>query len=258
MASAGSLWSAPDNRRARAAGPGAGDNPGPDPRSPPFEARLFHRRLGPFQAPFGDSRDQKVLPDGEADIAIAVIARDFRERAYLRAAHLADREHDAEIEKTRLLLRMRANMRLPVLRRARPDVFWVNARKWASKLLLHLDEKTVKTARLGRIVVEHIFQPRLGTVGAVSLGNVDAHDRVGDLGGFAWLDDGAGLARQIPVPGDAADNELEPDARRDARAVFDLHRLKADVVGVLERRDRAAAVEGDVELAGQTVERALI
>ena len=146
----------------------------------------------------------------------------------MRAAHLADGEHDAEIEKTRLLLRMRANMRLPVLRRARPDVFCVDARKWVSKLLLHLGEKTVKTARLGRIAVEHIFQPRLGTVGAVSLGNVDAHDRVGDLGGFAGLDDGAGLARQIPVPGDAADNELEPDARRDARAVFDFYRLKAD------------------------------
>ena len=176
----------------------------------------------------------------------------------MRAAHLADREHDAEIEKTRLLLRMRANMCLPVLRRARPDMFCVDARNLAAEVLLHLGEKTVKAARLGRIAVEHIFQPRLGTVGAVSLGNVYAHDRLGDLGGFVGLDDSAGLARQIPVPGDAAHNELEPDARHDARAVFDLHRLKADVVGVLKRRDRATAVEGDVELAGQTVERALI
>ncbi len=187
-----------------------------------------------------------------------MVVRDGGERAHLRAAHLADREHDAKIVKTRLFLPMRANMRLPVLRRARPDVFCVDARNRAAEPLLHLGEKTVKTARLGHIAVEDIFQPRLGPVGAVSLGNVDAHDRVGDLGGFAGLDDGAGLARQIPMPGDTADNELEPDARRDARAVFDLHRLKADVVGVLERRDRAAAVEGDVELARQTVERALI
>ena len=41
-------------------------------------------------------------------------------------------------------------------------------------------------------------------------------------------------------------------------AVLHLDRLEADVVGVLQRRDDAAAVERDVELARQAVERALV
>jgi hypothetical protein len=41
-------------------------------------------------------------------------------------------------------------------------------------------------------------------------------------------------------------------------AVVDLDSLKADVVGVLEHRDRAAAVESDIELARQAVKRSVI
>jgi hypothetical protein len=60
------------------------------------------------------------------------------------------------------------------------------------------------------------------------------------------------------VSGDAADNEPEPDPGLDVGAVVDLYRLEANVIGVFESWNRAAAVEGDVELARQTVERALI
>jgi hypothetical protein len=52
-------------------------------------------------------------------------------------------------------------------------------------------------------------------------------------------------------------NELEPDAGLDSPIVFDLHGPKADVIGVFESWDRAAAVEGNVEFALQVVERAL-
>ena len=57
---------------------------------------------------------------------------------------------------------------------------------------------------------------------------------------------------------------MPPSARRnqtpgvDAEAVLHLDRLEADVVGVLQHRDEAGAVEGDVELARQAVERALV
>ena len=40
--------------------------------------------------------DQQVLPDGEADIAVAEIGGDLREPAHLRDRDLADREHDAD------------------------------------------------------------------------------------------------------------------------------------------------------------------
>ena len=60
------------------------------------------------------------------------------------------------------------------------------------------------------------------------------------------------------VSGDAAEAEPEPDAGREPEAILHLHRLEADVVGVLQHRDDAAAVEGDVELARQAVERAVV
>ena len=72
------------------------------------------------------------------------------------------------------------------------------------------------------------------------------------------LHDDAGVAREIAVAGDAAEREAEPDARLDAETVHHLDGLEADVVGVLQHRDDAAAVEGDVELARQAVERALV
>src|SRR6202047_153050 len=50
-------------RKPAAGRAGAGYEPGPDRRCPPFEAGLFRRRFGPFQAPFRNSRDQQVLPD---------------------------------------------------------------------------------------------------------------------------------------------------------------------------------------------------
>ena len=57
---------------------------------------------------------------------------------------------------------------------------------------------------------------------------------------------------------------MPPSARRNADAGLDavpvdhLDRLEADVVGVLEHRDDAAAVEADIELARQAVERAVV
>ena len=76
--------------------------------------------------------------------------------------------------------------------------------------------------------------------------------------GLVRLHHDAGVAGEIPVAGDAAEHEPEPDAGLDAEAVVHLDRLEADVVGVLQHRDRAAAVEGDVELARQAVERAVV
>ena len=85
-----------------------------------------------------------------------------------------------------------------------------------------------------------------------------AHHGVGHLGGVGRAHHHAGLARKVLVSGDAAEHQPEPDAPLDAEAVLHLDRLEADVVGVLERGDDAAAVIGDVELARQAVERALV
>ena len=50
----------------------------------------------------------------------------------------------------------------------------------------------------------------------------------------------------------------EPDAGLDPEAVLHHDRLEADIVGVFQHRDGAAAVEGDIELARQAVERAVV
>ena len=63
---------------------------------------------------------------------------------------------------------------------------------------------------------------------------------------------------KVLMAGDAAEHEAEPDARLDAEAVFDLDGLKSDVVGVFQHRDRAGAVEADIELARDAVERAVV
>ena len=106
--------------------------------------------------------------------------------------------------------------------------------------------------------VEHIFEPRLGAVGAVAVVDEDAHHGVGDLGGVVGLDDDAGIAGEILVAGDAAEHEAEPDAGLDAEAVLHLDGLEADIVGIFQHRDDAAAVEADIEFARDAVERAVV
>ena len=106
--------------------------------------------------------------------------------------------------------------------------------------------------------VEDVFEPRLGAVGAVAVVDEDAHHGIGHLGGVFGLDDDAGSASEILMPGDAAEHELEPDARLDAEAVLHGDGLEADVVGVFEHRDHAAAVEADIEFARDAIERAVV
>ena len=84
--------------------------------------------------------------------------------------------------------------------------------------------------------VEHIFQPRLGAVGAIAVLDEQPHDRVGDRAGILRLHQNAGVAGEIAMAGDAAEAELEPDAGRKPKAIVHLHGLEADIVGILEQR----------------------
>jgi hypothetical protein len=86
----------------------------------------------------------------------------------------------------------------------------------------------------------------------------ETHDGIGNFAGILWLHQHAGIAGEIAVAGDAAETELEPDAGHEPETIIHLHRLEADVVGILEHRDGAGAVEGDIEFARQTVKRAIV
>ena len=67
--------------------------------------------------------------------------------------------------------------------------------------------------------VEHVFQPRLGAVGAIAVIDENAHHRVGDGAGVRWAHHDAGVAGEVAMPGDAAKAELEPDAGLKPEAV---------------------------------------
>ena len=60
------------------------------------------------------------------------------------------------------------------------------------------------------------------------------------------------------MPGEAAQAEPEPDAGLEPEAVVHGDGLEADVVGVLQHRNDPGAVEADIELARQAVERAVV
>src|SRR5947207_2635599 len=62
----------------------------------------------------------------------------------------------------------------------------------------------------------------------------------------------AQIGGKVAVAGDTAHGDTEVDLPRCT------HRTKADVVGVLERGNPTAAIKGDVELARQTVELAVV
>ena len=105
-------------------------------------------------------------------------------------------------------------MRGAVERRPRRERAAARAVELAAELLLDQAEKFFKAHG-----VEHVFESRLGAVGAVAVIDEHAHHRVGDLAGVLRLDHDAGVAGKIAMPGDAAEAELEPDARAQAEAV---------------------------------------
>ena len=184
------------------------------------------------------ARDQEVLPDREADIAVAEISRDLGEAAHLRAAELADRQHHADPVQSGLLLGMHADMGEAVERRPRRDRVGGDVREFAPEFFLDRSQEFFEAPR-----IEHIFQPRLVAVGAIAMLDEDAHDRVGNLGGVWRRDDHPGIAREIAVTGNSAERKAEPYAGLDAEPVFHHDRLKADVVGVFQNRNDAGAIE---------------
>ena len=56
---------------------------------------------------------------------------------------------------------------------------------------------------------------------------------------------------ELLMPGDAAEQNAKVNARRHAPALRNTHGDETDVVGIGHHADRAAVVEGDIELARQ-------
>ena len=86
----------------------------------------------------------------------------------------------------------------------------------------------------------------------------DAHDRVGDRATVLGFADDACAAGDVAMSGDSAEQQTKPDAWLAPAPIADQHGLETDVVGLFQCRNTAAAIEGDVELARQAVQRAII
>src|SRR5438045_2287931 len=96
-----------------------------------------------------------------------------------------------------------------------------SAWRLVSDLLLHGAEGFFKPPG-----VEHVFETRLGAVGAVAMVDEDAHHGVRDPGRVGGLDHDSGIVCEAAMPGDAAEPQPEPDARLDAETVLHLDRLR--------------------------------
>ncbi len=105
-------------REAAAGRAGAGDEPGADRSRLRGQPERLDRGFGERDLVVRHAGDQQVLPDREADIAVAQVVRDLREAAHLRDGDLADRKDDADPVQPRLLLRAHADMRRAIERRA--------------------------------------------------------------------------------------------------------------------------------------------
>ena len=122
---------------------------------------------------------------------------------------------------------MHADMSESVIRVPRLYMARIEARQLPAELLLDGIEEFVEAP-----IVEHVFQPCLGAVGAVAA--IDKHltDRVGDFDRVARLQDDSGIPGEILVAGNAAEREAIIDAGRDRRAFANLHRLESDIVRI--------------------------
>ena len=79
----------------------------------------------------------------------------------------------------------------------------------------------------------------------------DAYHRGGNGDELIRTQQQAAIGRKLLVPRDAAQQHAKVHARRHTPAFTDPHSNEADVIGIGQRRDGAAVIEGDVELARQ-------
>ena len=215
---------------------GAGDQPGADRVALVARPSASIAASASVELVVRHAGDQQVLPDRQPDIAVAQVAPRSSASPRICAAVSLPTGSTTPIQfKPCLLLRDGRRCgprgrRAAAARSLRPE----RGSSFAAELLL--DQRQILLEAHG---VEHVFQPRLVAVGAVAVLDEHADDGVGDLGRILGLHQHAGVAREILVPGDAAQRQAEPDAGLDAEAVLHLDRREADVVGVLQHRDDA-------------------
>src|SRR5206468_9899456 len=128
-----------------------------------------------------------------------------------------------------------------------------HAREWRHQAFFHFYQKPLQTHS-----IQHVLEARALAVGAIALVDEDPHDRHRHRNSLLGRDQHAEIAGEIAMPGDAADRSAEVNTVRLRLARPDAYCGEADVVGIFEGGDSAAAVEGDIEFARQAVELAVV
>ena len=165
--------------------PGAGDQAGRGPRSPSSaKPRASISRLTVSIRSSRDVGDQQVLPDGQPDRPAAVAVGDVGQAAHLVARHPPDRQHDADVEQARLLLRMEADMAVLDDRAAGARTRSSgNRRNGLRQMLLGLLDVLCRCPQRSSTYFSRAFLP----VGPVAVLDEDADDGGGGRDAFLGL-----------------------------------------------------------------------
>ena len=148
---------------------------------------------------------------------------------------------------------MKAGVRTTLTRWPRLAIFEGQARKRCGKSLLGRGEECLTPK-----AVEDVFQTCTFTIGAVALVDEHAYHRQRYRHTLLGLKCHAKVSRKVAVSGDATHRDAKVNTFWQALARGHPHRAEANVVCILERRDRPAAVESNVELPRQPVELAVV
>ena len=160
------------------------------------------------------ARDDEVLPDGEADVAVAELAR---HRCRGRASAPPSSCRRAERRRSSCGRAASARARRYARRDRRPDAARMPSPGTRSSLRPSFSSTSASTFSDAH-AVDDVFEPRLVAVGAVAVIDEHAHDGVGHLGRVRGPDHNAGVAREVLVPGDAAEHQPKPHAGRRRRS----------------------------------------
>ena len=146
------------------------------------KSERLDRGVGGGDLVVGHVGDEEVLPDRQADIAVAKTLGDLGEAAHLCRGEPCRPAGPRRSSSGPPVSAVHADMGRTIKGRARRDRLGRNARQLAAELFLDLGDEFLEAPG-----IEHVFKPRLVAVGAVAVLDKDADDGVGDLRRFLGL-----------------------------------------------------------------------
>ncbi len=193
------------------------------------------------------------MPGCQTDLPVAVAAGNFGDAVHLRGKHAPDRHNNTNIIKA--FLRLIVDTDVAMLQSGATGLafFQWQVGQVESQFFICLREEFFDTP-----VIDQVLQAGLLAVGAVAVFDKDTDHRCSNRDGLGWLQEQTSILGKLLVTGDAAKLHTKIDSRLDTLPFGDANGVESDVVGICANGDASAVVKGDVELAGQSVEVAVV